>query len=175
MPLRSSLIGWRLKVEKLHQANAGSAFNSANYRGVSACWEVKESGGFRGVRRGEPVLHDVGCAGVVLPIIIAGNGRAVAVIDSKHRITQRSRDSRRGQRWSDRADDDCVTRDIPNNEPADQNVVARANRATGTKIRQLGIGQGRKIVDLDQTDAWHEIFSGDYECIGARRQGLNSR
>ena len=88
---------------------------------------MQERGRFCSVRRGKPVLHDVGRTGVVFPIIIAGNGRAAAVMRqsaSDHSVPQLLPLS---LEMVDRADDDCVTRDITNDEPADQNIVARAN------------------------------------------------
>src|SRR6185436_10694922 len=118
-PRRQDLVGWGLEVKELRKANPGTAIDSANYGGVSTCRQIKKSSRFQGVGRGQPILHDIRRAGIILPIVITSDGRAICIIDGKRWITQGSSDSAIGKGWSDSANDDRVICYGPNNEPAD--------------------------------------------------------
>ena len=70
-----------IKVIDFGQANACAAIGSIYNRRIGSGGQVEHDCRFRRIRRGETILLHIWRVNIILPVIIAGNSRAIVIVD----------------------------------------------------------------------------------------------
>src|SRR6266513_5539284 len=154
----------------LDEGDAGGVVLAADDGGVLAgAEEGGDDGGFAAIGRSEVD----GADGLDLrrrPVIVERDRGAVAIVELESGIEQWTRDTGPGERWAHGAENHDGAIAIPNDDPADHDVITAADVAARTQVRQSGAGARRQIVDFDDAVAGAVILTGELGGILAGRE-----
>ena len=135
---------------RLNQRHARRAIHTADDRGVIAGHEISDNRRLQIVRRWYAGRDDLGFL-IAPPVIIRSDDRPIAVMQLQRRISQRSRHCERRAHCTH----DYSERLLPqHDQSADQDIVARLNKATRGNICQLRIDRPVQVVHF------HQAYSG---------------
>jgi hypothetical protein len=94
----------------------------------------------------------------------------------KRRIGQRARDSERAQAWAKATNHDAIAATVvPENEPGDDHIIARADEGTRAQVRKLRVRALIQIVNFHHPDAGALIFAGENRGVSTGRQREQNR
>src|SRR5690349_5402970 len=103
------------------------------------------------------------------PVVIEGKRRSVAVVERESWVLKRPRYAEGAKRRPETAKAELrvVPRGSGHDDPGDEHVVVRADKAAGTKIGTTGIRRRIEVVEFDQAITRTTVVAPQNCCVTA--------